>query len=146
MGKMSLLLVGASALVWAHGASAIAEETSAFDGTWAVSFYCPTYDKEGDHAKGYRQQFSAQVKGGQLSGGHGAEGEPGSYVLAGPIAPDGSAMLRLRGVVGSESHAINEAPRGKPYTYRVKAQFEAGSGKGERLGQRRCDFEFKRQS
>jgi hypothetical protein len=137
------LLIGVA--LWTPD-GALAEETSAFDGIWTVAFYCPTYNAADDHAKGYRKQFVAEVKDGVLRGGEGGEGEPGSFVLSGPIGRDGSAMLRLSGIVGSEAHAINQAPRGKPFAYRVKAQFEQAKGKGERQGKRKCDFEFTRRS
>ena len=120
--------------------------SSAFDGKWTVLLDCPNHDDgKGDFAKGYRQSFPAEINGGELRGTHAIEGQPGWHLLTGKIAPDGKATLRLDGIVSSPRNAINDAGRGKPYTYRVRAQFAPDSGTGQRLGQRKCDFTFKRQ-
>lgn len=79
-----------------------------------------------------------------MRGTHGTEGQPSWHLLTGSIASDGAAALQLEGVVNNPAYAINKAQRGKPYTYRVQAQFEASSGIGHRVGKRKCDFEFKR--
>jgi hypothetical protein len=52
------------------------------------------------------------------------------------------ADLKLEGIVSSPGHAINNAYRGKPYSYKVRADFEPAKGTGRRLGKRKCDFAF----
>lgn len=134
-----------SAVVLAQDAQQTPPPVSVFDGKWTVSLDCPTYsDDKDDSAQGYRQTFPAEIKGGELRGTHLKEGEPGWHLLTGKIAPDGKATLKLDGIVGNAKKAINDAGRGKPYTYRVRAKFERDSGTGQRLGQRKCDFTFKR--
>ena len=80
-----------------------------------------------------------------MRGTHGAEGAPSWHLLTGDIAADGSAMLRLEGIVNNPAYSVNNAQRGKPYTYRVRARFEPTEGTGQRVGKRKCDFRFKRQ-
>ena len=65
--------------------------------------------------------------------------------MHGKISEDGSATLRLDGIVNNPKYAINDAQRGKEYSYRVKASFEPASGVGQRLTGRACDFQFTRQ-
>jgi len=81
---------------------------------------------------------------GQLAATHRKEGEPGWHFLHGRIRPDGDAALRLDGIVNNPRYAINDAPRGKPYSYRVKAHFDEASGSGQRLTGRICEFRFTR--
>ena len=52
--------------------------------------------------------------------------------------------MRLDGIVNNPKYAINEAERGKEYTYRIRAQFEPNSGVGQRLTGRVCEFKFTR--
>jgi hypothetical protein len=54
--------------------------------------------------------------------------------------------LRANGIVNSPDYAIRQAQRGKAYTYRVRAQFEATSGTGQRTTGRTCEFRFTRDS
>ena len=118
-------------------------QSTPFDGQWNVVLTCPPHN-EGEAAKGYTHRFFAQVQHGELRGTYGTEGEPGWHFLHGTIAPDGSANLRLDGIVNNPPHAINNSPRGKAYTYRVRARFEPSSGTGERLSGRVCEFRFAR--
>lgn len=132
--------------LWLASAAGAAESSAgAFDGKWSVTLDCPTHKTEKDFARAYKQTFAGEVMGGQFRATHGSEGEPGWHLLHGPIAADGKAMLRLDGIVNSERHSINDAQRGKPYSYRVRAQFEPTRGTGERMGTRKCDFIFTRQ-
>lgn len=124
-------------------AAQAAEEASAFDGRWDVTLTCPPHNEDED-AKGYVHRFPAEVKGGVFRGTHGAEGEPSWHLLTGSIAPDGRAALQLDGIVGNPDYAVGQAFRGKPYSYRVRATFEATSGSGQRIGKRKCDFRFQR--
>lgn len=120
-----------------------AEETSSFDGRWDVTLTCPPHNEDED-AKGYVHRFPVDVKGAALRGTHGTEGEPGWHLLAGDIAPDGRAALRLDGIVNDPDYAVGHAFRGKRYSYRVRARFEGDSGRGQRIGKRQCDFRFQR--
>lgn len=121
-----------------------ATDATAFDGAWNVVMTCPPHDDEDDDAKGYTHRWAGTVAGGELRAVHGAEGEPGWHLLHGRIRADGSATLRLDGIVNNPRYAINGAERGKRYSYRVKARFEGSSGSGERLTGRTCTFNFKR--
>jgi hypothetical protein len=114
-----------------------------FDGAWNVTLRCPPHNDD-DDTRGYTHRFPVQVVDGELRGTHGAEGEPGWHLLVGRIASDGSAKLRLDGVVNNPDYAINKAQRGKTYSYRVRAQFTESSGSGERLTGRVCEFRFVR--
>ena len=137
--KRALVL---TALALCGPAASLAAPTP-FDGVWNVTLRCPPHNDD-DEAKGYTHRFPAQVVGGALRGTHGEEGEPGWHLLYGTIAADGSAKLRLDGVVNNPEHAINKAQRGKQYSYRVRAQFTPASGSGERLTGRVCEFRFAR--
>lgn len=123
---------------------AAAEPSGEFDGRWNVTLTCPPHSEEDDGAKGYVHQFPAEVRNGVLRGTHGFEGQPSFHLLTGTIAADGSAALKLDGIVSNPAYAINNAQRGKPYSYRVRASFEKSTGMGQRVGKRRCDFLFKR--
>jgi len=109
-----------------------------------VTLTCPPHDAADDDAKGYTHRFAGRVVDGEFGATHGSEGQPGWHFLHGRIEPDGNAALRLEGIVNNPRYAINDAPRGKPYSYRVKAQFTESSGSGRRLTGRSCDFAFAR--
>lgn len=127
----------------AAAATTQAQQTK-FDGAWNVTMTCPPHNSADDDAKGYTHRFPAEVQQGRIRGTHGKESEPGWHLLYGKINEDGSATLRLDGIVNNPKYAINEAERGKEYTYRIKAQFEPGSGGGQRLSGRVCEFKFTR--
>jgi len=124
-------------------APALAQEPK-FDGLWSVTMICLPHSEADDDAKGYTHRWQAEVHASRLKGTHGKEGEPGWHFLHGKIQEDGSATLRLDGIVNNPKYAINDAQRGKEYTYRVKAQFEEKSGVGQRLTGRACEFKFTR--
>ena len=134
------LLFLAAGIVASAGACA---QSTPFDGAWNITLTCPPHH-DADDAKGYTHRFPATVSNGELRAVHGTEGEPGWHLLTGPIASDGSATLRLEGIVNSAEHAINKAQRGKAYKYRVKAQFEPTAGTGQRMTGRVCTFRFTR--
>ena len=140
-------LVTASALaaiaIACQPAQAASEDPLRFDGSWSVTLNCPAHHDD-DDARGYTHDFPAEIKGAALRGTHGSEGQPSWHLLTGDIAPDGTALLTLDGIVSNPAYAINNAHRGKPYSYRVDARFEPSSGAGQRLGKRRCSFSFKR--
>lgn len=133
-----IVVVLATIAAAAHG------QESKFDGAWNVTMTCPPHNATDDDAKGYTHRFTAEVRAGRMRGTHGKEGEPGWHLLHGKINEDGSATLRLDGIVNDPKYAINEAERGKEYSYRIKAQFEPGSGTGQRLTGRVCEFRFTR--
>lgn len=114
-----------------------------FDGRWQVTLTCPPHHED-DDAKGYVHRFPAEVKDSVLRGTHGKEGEPGWHLLTGTLAADGRATLGLAGIVNNPDYAINDAKRGKPYVYRVRAEFGASEGNGARVGRRKCQFRFTR--
>ena len=126
-----------TAFVQAHG------QTSAFDGAWNVTLICPSHN-ENEGAKGYTHLFLAEVNNGQLRGIYGKEGEPGWQFLHGEISPDGSATLTLDGIVDNPEYAIGKSPKGKPFSYKVRARFEHSSGTGQRMSGRACEFRFAR--
>jgi len=127
------------------GSPAFAQaQAGPFDGAWNVTMTCPPHNEADDDAKGYTHRFVAEVQRSRMRGTHGTEGEPGWHFLHGKINDDGSATLRLDGIVNNPRFAINDAQRGKEYTYRIKAQFEPGSGAGQRLTGRACEFRFTR--
>jgi hypothetical protein len=132
-----LLGVGPAAL-------AAGENPAPFDGLWNVTLTCPPHNDDED-AKGYVHRFPAEVKASEFRGTHAGEGQPGWHLLTGTIAQDGNANLTLEGIVNNPNYAVNHAFRGKPYSYRVRAKFEASTGSGHRVGKHKCDFEFKRQ-
>ena len=124
-------------------ALAAGEPGNAFDGRWDVTLTCPPHNGDED-AKGYTHRFPAVVANGAFRGTHGSEGEPSWHLLTGTIGADGSAAMKLEGIVNNPDYSVGHAYRGKPYTYRVRAKFEATNGSGERIGKRKCDFRLKR--
>jgi len=126
------------------GTTAALAQKSRFDGAWNVTMTCPPHNAADDDAKGYTHRFPAEVQNSRVRGTHGKEGEPGWHYLHGKINEDGSATLRLNGIVNNPKYAINDAERGKEYTYRVNAQFDEKSGVGQRLTGRTCEFKFER--
>ncbi len=127
-------------------ASPVLAEVTPFDGAWDVVLSCSTHNDEDDDAKGYTHGFKGVINAGQLEATHGEEGQPGWHFLHGRIHSDGRATLRLDGIVNNPKYAINDAQRGKRYSYRVKAQFEQDLGRGQRLTGRDCDFRFVRRA
>jgi hypothetical protein len=125
-----------------HG-GAVRAQANLFDGKWKVVQHCPPRDGV-DGAKGYTQYFDVEVTQGELRGAQGTPGEPGWFELRGTVAPDGTAALRRSGLVSNADYAINQAPRGKAYSFRVNAKFEGSTGTGERMSGRPCQFRFSR--
>ena len=142
LGIVATSLLAAAALA-APGIGTAGDTTKAFDGAWEVILTCPPHHED-DDAKGYTHRFAATIEDGVLVGTHGSEGQPSWHRLVGPIAADGTALLTLDGIVNNPAYAINNAQRGKPYSYRVRARFEGATGAGQRIGKRRCNFDFKR--
>jgi hypothetical protein len=124
-------------------AGAVRSQANPFDGKWKVVQHCPPRDGV-DGAKGYTHYFDVEVINGELRGAQGTPGEPGSFELRGTVAPDGTAALRRSGLVSNSDYAINQAPRGKAYSFRVNAKFEGAAGIGQRMSGRPCEFRFSR--
>jgi hypothetical protein len=114
-----------------------------FDGAWTVRIQCPS-NSEDSGAKGYAYSFPATVKDGLLSGSHGEEGSAGSLKIEGPIQSDGDATLQARGRTGNPDYAVKRPASGSPYSYTIKAHFDASSGTGSRMEARVCNFTFAR--
>ncbi len=130
-----------AAIVLAHSLS-LAQSTQ-FDGKWNVTLTCPPAN-DADGTKGYTHMFPAQVKEGQLLGIYGKEGDLGSQRLSGQIAADGSAELRLDGIVSNPDYAIGKSQKGKAFTYKVRTKFDQSTGIGQRTSGRVCEFRFVR--
>jgi hypothetical protein len=144
VATLLFLVFAASATILDSSPSAGGEATSVFDGKWDVVLSCPAVRDDEDNAKGYVHRFTAEVRDSLLRGTHGEEGQPNWHLLTGTVAPDGKAELKLDGIVSNPKHAVNNAYRGKPYSYRVRGNFSPSSGSGQRIGKRKCDFQFTR--
>jgi hypothetical protein len=113
-----------------------------FNGRWSVTVNCTRHE---DGASGYRLSFAVDVKDGVLHGENGTQGEPDSLLMQGNIQPDGSALLRVKGLTGDPRYAIKRAAKGSTYDYPVQAQFDGSHGSGRRLQQRPCQLSFDKQ-
>lgn len=138
---LTLLLAAANMTI---SFNAIAADGISVDGDWDVMLSCPAVRDDDDNAGGYVHRFTAHVKDRVLRGTHGEEGQPNWHLLTGTIAADGRAELKLEGIVANPKNAVNNAYRGKPYSYRVRASFSATAGTGQRVGRRKCTFDFSR--
>lgn len=134
------LLVLVATLLVAAAAAGEDRPSPKFDGDWNTTLTCSNDDSSG--ARGYKFFFIAEVKDGLYLGKYGNEGEPGSMTLTGPILADGSALLEATGLVGNPDHATKHEARRTPYSFQVKARFEAEKGTGERVKGRKCEVEF----
>jgi hypothetical protein len=134
-----IVIVACSLLIWA-GAAHADPAPAPFDGAWSTVISCaPAVG-----ALPYTYRFSSTVKNNVLHGERGVRGLPGWLTLDGRIAPDGSADIRARGLVGKEHYAVGERPAGTPYSYHINARFAGTSGTGERVKQRSCTASFSR--
>jgi hypothetical protein len=136
---IAAMLTLAGALI---AVAAPAQSLTPFDGNWDVVLNCPPHDADDDDAKGYTHRFAGKIVGSELSATYGTAGELGWHHLHGAITADGKAELRLDGIVSRPEYAINQATKGKPYSYRVRAKFESAKGVGQRVGRRQCNFTF----
>jgi len=128
--------------------SAILIAAEKFDGTWHTKVVCPAKGK----TEGFTWNFDSVIQDSNLRGVRGTEGQPGSFVLEGKLAADGSAKLSGSGIIASRAYARGVfAHKGEEYTWDVKAQFKDADGTGlrnEGLGivGRPCTFEFTKQA
>ena len=118
-----------------------AADVRGFDGPWQTTLSCPGFRD----ALGYSFQFTSLVRNGVLHGAHGAQGEPGSLQVDGPIGPDGAARLYARGQTGSREFVPGrDTPRGTDYGFTIDARFAGSEGSGTRVEGRPCSFRFTR--
>jgi hypothetical protein len=140
-----------ASIAFAQSSSSTAQTTGAggqgsprFEGKWLTKLTCPAKG----NTEGYTWQFASVIQNGNLSGEHGAAGEPGYLLIEGKIAKDGSAKLSATGIVASRKYARGVlAHKGEEYSYNIKAQFQDTEGTGARdtgLGiiGRACTFDF----
>jgi hypothetical protein len=119
-----------------------AQNASSFDGKWQTTVSCANYRD----ALGFSYQFVATVTDGTYHGVHGTEGEPGSLVIDGTIAPDGKAALYAKGRTGSKEYVPGrDTPRGTEYGYNIDAHFDSTTGRGTRVEGRPCTLSFVKQ-
>jgi hypothetical protein len=111
--------------------------TNNFDGTWQTTWTCTNFA----NFPGYTFQFPIAVKNGSYHGQKGKDGEPGSLIVDGKVAPDGTAAFFGKGVVGSAVVALGAA-RGSQYAFHALAQFDRRSGTGKRIEGRPCTLNF----
>lgn len=122
----------------------VAAAQESFDGAWRGVVTCAPQAEDGG-ARGYSYGFPAQVKNGVFHAERKAEDAPGSLRIDGPIQPDGSADLIVKGLTGHPDSAVRHLTPATPYTYRIKARFEGSKAVGTRLDARKCDFTFTKQ-
>jgi hypothetical protein len=61
---------------------AVSIATERFDGTWHTHVDCPAKG----NMEAFAWKFESVIQGGNLRGGRGTEGEPGSFVLTGKLS------------------------------------------------------------
>jgi hypothetical protein len=121
---------------------ALATDPYPFDGQWQTTVSCAAVRD----ALGYSFRFISEVKNGSFRGIHGIDGQSGSLLITGTIAPDGTGKLYGQGQTGSKEFVPGrDTPRGTDYSYSIDAHFQGRSGTGTRVEGRPCSFEFLRQ-
>ena len=118
-----------------------------FDGKWLTTYTCPAKG----NTEGFTWKFVGVITAGAYRGERGTAGEPGYFLVEGPVKDDGSAKLSATGIVASRKYARGAfAHGGADYSFDIKAQFKETEGTGARnegLGVygRPCTFEFVKQ-
>jgi class 3 adenylate cyclase len=110
-------------------------KSDAYDGRWSTIISCPAFGR----AQGYSQALTAEVKDGAYHARIGNFGDPGSLIVDGKIASDGTSALLAKGVVGSAA-ASGGSPPGTPYFYHAIAQFDESRGTGNRASTLQSDL------
>jgi serine/threonine protein kinase len=120
-----------------------------FDGVWSVTLNMHDYKDPGTGtvAQGFVHYFAARVKNGVLHGEHGTRGAPGFFEINGKIEADGTAILHVSGIKGSEKYNMpadgaTHGRSGAPFDYDLTAQFKGQRGTGKRIGPRIGIFDF----
>ena len=140
MRRLTPLAIILGALLVANPSPA--QNANSFDGKWLTTLSCENYRD----ALGFSFQIPATVKDGAFHGVHGTEGEPGSLVIDGTIAPDGKATFYAKGRTGSKEYVPGrDTPRGTEYGYNINARFYGAAGSGTRVEGRPCTFKFAKQ-
>ena len=121
--------------------TSVAPAATPFDGTWNVVVSCT---QAPDGARGYRWQFTAQVRDGSLVGQYNQPGNIPSGTLRGQIEPTGVAHLTMQGLTGDPDYALKRVRAGSTIHYTVTAQFNTRSGTGTRDQARPCSLSFSR--
>jgi hypothetical protein len=134
ISKLLILLYGVFLLT----NSALA---SSYDGNWKVEVDCPA-SVQNKGAREVKFSFTAQIIGGEFSGGVRTLPEPGSVFVKGKIGDKGEALLHVEGYHKDPENNVIRAPVGTIYTYSVRSNFEGTSGKGERITGRDCSYKF----
>ena len=116
-------------------------KTAKFDGLWVVTVVCSDLPSG---VLGYTLEVQAEVRDGVMQGPTGTPGASGLQSITGPIRPDGTALLQVRGVTGDPRFNVGRVQRGSPYAYRVNARFDERQGHGTRLELRPCELSFLR--
>jgi hypothetical protein len=125
-----------------------AEGITKCDGNWSVTVDIKAYKNgDGSIAQPLARHLSATVRSGVFHGERGIPGKPGWYALSGKIAVDGTATLRADEITGIQKYnfaksAKQPAGAGKPYSYSVEANFDAGHGTGHSTDGRTRIFTF----
>ncbi|MGB8356643.1 MAG: hypothetical protein WCD79_22285 [Chthoniobacteraceae bacterium] len=136
------LLLCMPGIAFAQSASPSSQPGHSFDGAWSVTLVCPTHKDEHGTALAFMVHFTAQVKEGVIHGEYHTKETPPWLVLDGKINPDGSADLTATGLTGKPAYSLGNVPQGTPFTYQVKARFEASGGTGTRIEGRTENFTF----
>ncbi|OPZ00878.1 hypothetical protein A5906_22405 [Bradyrhizobium sacchari] len=114
-----------------------AKQISAFDGTWIGRERCQA---EGPFPESY-YQHALRIKNGVLHAAFGDDGKPGSSIYDGKIEADGSASIRVRGLL-PENDPLRR-PAGSPYQYKIVLALKDASGSGVRTETSRpCQMEL----
>ncbi len=114
-----------------------------FDGVWSVTLNIHDYKDPGTGAiaQGYVSYFAAKVKNGVLHGELGTRGAAAFFEINGKIDADGTAILHLNGLRGSEKYNMavggeSHGRSGTPYAFDLATQFKGRRGTGKRIGPR----------
>ncbi len=118
-----------------------------FDGTWHTKVTCPPKGNPED----FPWNFDSVIQNGNLRGVRGTVGQPGSFVLEGKVADDGSAKLNGTGIINSKQFARGIfTHKREEYRWDVKAKFKGSDGtgltnEGAGIAGGPCTFEFMKQ-
>ena len=76
---------------------------------------------------------------------YGKDGIAPCLTLDGKINPDGSSLLKAKGLTGNPASTIKNVNKGTPYSYNINAVFSDFKGTGTRIGNRVCNVIFVKQ-
>ncbi len=134
-GRVKKFFVPTTCLVLCYLGSARAYGSeNPFDGVWDTVLSC----NNSNGALGYSFEFDSTVRNSTLHGEKGVKDQPGWLQLDGNIAPDGSASLYVKGLVGAAAFAVGQRPAGTAYGYHIEAKLTTTSGTGHRVEGRPC--------